>query len=364
MCVNGLLPVGLLHGAPRQEVTFRVWVLLLLSFIVALGEYDIAQAAESKGKLSPQDINELIPQIQGAERRLVNVRIESEAWVETRASLSDTWQRTPVYSSVTAWLKPGAEHKAKVDVHKNVMKWEDGAAPYVEESYSVSYDGQVGKTLNHTTGHSGKSIAVKQASVVPTVPQRLQSKSIDSCTGAQFTLQFFFGKEGEFKAFSELFRVAISPKALEAGAFEVAREKLGEIDCIKIGSAEGRDWGYISYWLDPARGFAFLGYDNVAFLKDGSERIISRIRVQQVKEVSKNVWWPTEATIESDTREPNAPYQRTVYRAVKVIANDPNFDENVFSPAFPKGYRVDDKMTGKTYVVDDANLVPITEPNK
>jgi hypothetical protein len=324
---------------------------MVISFAVIFVNCGLVRAGEVKDKLSPQEINELIPQIQAAESRLLNIKVDSEAWVETRASQSETWQRTPVCCSVTAWLKPDAERKARVDVHKNVMKWENGAAPYIEENYSVSYDGQVGKTLINTTSHSGKSTAIKQASIIPNAPERLRAKSIDSCTGARYTLQFFFGEGDNFKAFSELFRVSISPKALEANVFEVTREEFQNVDCIKF-NLGGRDWGHLSYWLDPSRGFAFLGHDNVAILKDGKESVISRIRVQQLKEVAENVWWPTEATIESDPREPNDPYNRTVYKATKVVANDPNFDESVFSTAFPKGYTVDDKITGKTYVVD------------
>jgi hypothetical protein len=351
MCVDKFLSAKLLHERSGQEITFGLLILMVISFAVIFVNCGLVRAGEVKDRLSPQEINEFIPQIQAAESRLLNIKVDSEAWVETRASLSDTWQRTPIYCSATAWLKPGAERKARVDVHKNVMKWENGAAPYIEENYSVSYDGQVGKTLFHTTRHSDKSTAIKQAIIVPNTPERLRSKSMDSCTGARFTLQFHFGDGDNFKSFSELSRSAISPQALEAEAFEVNWEKLGGTDCIKIG-LEGRDWGYIRYWIDPSRGFAFLGHDNVSILSDGRERVITRIRVQQVKEIAENVWWPTEATIESDPHEPNSPYNRTVYKAIKVIANDPNFDESVFSPVFPKGYTVDDKITGKTYVVD------------
>jgi hypothetical protein len=93
------------------------------------------------------------------------------------------------------------------------------------------------------------------------------------------------------------------------------------------------------------------------------EHVVSEIRVNKLQEVASGVWWPMEATVESEPRDPNTPYKRTVYRALKVVANDPNFGESVFTPAFPKGYRVDDKVTGKKYVVD-ANLNMIAEPNK
>jgi hypothetical protein len=60
--------------------------------------------------------------------------------------------------------------------------------------------------------------------------------------------------------------------------------------------------------------------------------------------------------------ENGKPWRKFVYRASTVIANDPNFDESIFTVPFPKGYRVEDKITGKTYVVD--SNIPIAEPNK
>lgn len=351
MCMNKNLSSGLLLGGYRQKFTFNIPMTLAMSFIILSIQYDIVWSQDIKIKLTPQEINDLIPQIQMAEKQLLNLRIESEAWVETRNSLSDNWQRTPVYCSVTAWLKPDIERKARVDVHKEVLKWVDGAAPYAEESYAVSYDGHVGKTLFYKTGPINKTIPIKEASITSTAPERLLLKSMDSCTGAQFTLNFFFSKGEHFNSFSEVFCTVISPDALKANVFEVTREKFQESNSIKLNWGN-QDFGNISYWLDPSRGFAFLGYDNVARLKDGRDRVVSRMRVQQVKEVAKNVWWPIEATIESDPRDPNSPYQRTVYKALNVVANDPNFDNNIFTLNFPKGYRVDDKITGKTYIAD------------
>lgn len=354
MHINKFLSSGLLRGGYKREFIFNLSMMMVLSFIIISIRYDAVWAEDTMDKLTPKEINELIPQIQEAERRFENIRVESEEWVETRASLSDNWQRTPIYCSVTAWLKPDKERKVRVDVHKEVLKWIDGTAPYGEESYSASYDGHIGKTIFYSTGPRGKAIPIKEGRIVPTIPEKLRLKSTDSCIGSQFTLQFFFSEGEQFSSFSELFRVAISPDALKANVFEITREEFQGSNCIKFNWGK-QDWGNISYWLDPPRGFAFLGYDNVARIKDGRDRVVSRIRVQQVKEVIKNVWWPIEATIESDPREPNSPYQRTVYRALNVVANDPNFDNSVFTLNFPKGYRVDDKITGKKYVVDSNN---------
>jgi len=34
-----------------------------------------------------------------------------------------------------------------------------------------------------------------------------------------------------------------------------------------------------------------------------------------------------------------------------VVANDPNFDETIFTVPFPDGYLIDDKVAGKKYIV-------------
>ncbi len=107
----------------------------------------------------------------------------------------------------------------------------------------------------------------------------------------------------------------------------------------------------ISWWLDPSRGFALLGHDNIRIREDGSERVSTRIRVTKLKEAAPGVWWPMEAYGESRLSKPGEPYSRTVYRASSVVANDPNFDEAIFTVPFPEGYLIDDQIAGKKYRV-------------
>ena len=114
-------------------------------------------------------------------------------------------------------------------------------------------------------------------------------------------------------------------------------------------------WGRETWWFDPNRGFALIAYLHTNADKDGIEHVLSDIRVNKLQEVATGVWWPMEATVESESRDPNITYKRTVYRALSVVANDPNFDNSIFTITFPKGYRVHDKVAEKTYVVD-ANL--------
>jgi hypothetical protein len=323
----------------------------LIVFLVVFGS-SIIRAEESKVVLSVEEIRGLVPQIKAAETRLSNLKVESEAWVEEKASagpLSDPcepWKRTPVYASTTGWFDGRPQGKIRVDVNLQVSEWKEGAAPYLEESYSVGFDGRYGRYAKHSPGHGGETYSVGQGEIILGRPDQLKHRYLDSCTGRQFSSIFFFGQEGY--TFSQFPEVATSPAALEAGAFQFAREKFQGVECIRIGSGEQRG-GHICYWLDPARGFALRGYDSIRVLEDGSERVLSRIRVTKLEKVTSNVWWPIEAYVESDRHRPGEPYKRTVYRASKVIANDPNFVEGIFTVPFPDGYFVDDKVNGKKY---------------
>ena len=323
----------------------------------------IVQAQESKSSLSVEDVNALIPVIEGAEeRRFLSLEIESEAWGETKTSLSDPcepWQRTPIYVSCNGWFNGSPEGRARVDVHKEVFRWRDGPAPYGESSYSVGFDGKHGRVVHYTRGHSGKTFPLKEAKLLADAPEQLRVNFLRICTGARYSFQFFFSDEDkdEGRTFSRFFKAAISPAALEAKAFEVALEEFQGVECIKFGSGNQK-WGHITYWLDPARGIALLGHDNISIREDGSERVSTRIRVTKLKEVAEGIWWPMEATSISSPIKPGDPYSRTVYRASDVVANDPNFDENVFTVPFPDGYLIDDQVAGIKYRVGEDPNAP------
>lgn len=325
------------------------WTVLFVLFGTS-----IVRAKKSKFILSAEDTKSLTLQLKAAESRLSNLMVESEAWVEEKSStvsLSDPcepWRRTPVRTKTTAWFDGRPKARARVDVHLHVSEWEGGDAPYFEESYSLGFDGQYGRVAKHSMRHSGKTHAIKEGEVLSSVPGQLQMKYLDSCTGRQFSSIFFFGYEDlKFSKFAE---AATSPTVLEAKRFEFTLEEFQNVACIKLSSGPQK-WGHISYWLDPTRGFALLGYDNMRMLDDGSQRVQSRIRVTKLKKVDPNIWWPMEAYVESDRHAPGEPYKRTVYRASNVVANDPNFDDTIFEVPFPHGYLINDKVKKSKYRV-------------
>jgi hypothetical protein len=171
-----------------------------LTFIF-LGALSVTQAKGVTSVFSTDVLKEITDAVESAERPMIsNLKVESEVWIETRASLSDPcepWNRTPICVLATAWFDGLVGGKARYDVHRQVLEWQNGAAEYIEESYSVGFDGQQGRLVRFTTGPIGKVLPVEEGVVFKDSPRRLGTDLLRTCTGAQFSLQFFFANEEE-----------------------------------------------------------------------------------------------------------------------------------------------------------------------
>jgi hypothetical protein len=305
----------------------------------------------SKSFLSVQELKGLAPMIEAAEKKPKSVKIEAEIWVETKTDFYDPcelWKKTPIHKSYTAWVDGGSEGKERMDVHKDVTEWLNGSAPYVEESYSMSFDGQQGRYINKSVGPLGQAHPVTEGEILPEAPKRLGRGA-----GIYWSLSFF---NGEMYSFSKIFKLASEPNSEAASELEFSFEEFEGAECIKIRSK----LYYITYWLDPSHGFALRGRKSME-MQNGHEELAELVKVTKLKEVS-GVWWPMEVVTVKKPYEPGKPWRQYIYRSSDVTINDPNFDSKVFAPTFPKGHRVKNKITGKNYIVD-ANLDMIEEPN-
>jgi len=334
--------------------------------VILISSAAVLQAKESKSILSAKEIRDLAVQIETVEKSLLNIKIQSEAWVERKTSSApcNPWKKTPIYWSSTAWLDGLPTGKMRVDVNRQVLEWKDGAAPTAEESYSAGFDGQYGRVANHTFGHSGKILPLEKGELTPDAPKNLKIGQASYFTGTGFSINFWPVNKG-YKL-SQVFYLASDTNTAAASKtdeLEFTREKFQGVDCIKFGPRSQKG-GHESYWLDPSRGFALIGYEHTSILKDGSEKVKSRIKVNKLKEVAPGVWWPMEAFLERALLDPQKPYERIIYHVTDVIANDPNLDENIYTVPFPKGYMVDDKVTGKKYKVGEEPNTPKEQPRK
>jgi hypothetical protein len=354
------------------KVKFVYFVFLALLFLVN----DIT-AEETASKLSAEELKTVAQSIRAVEDALLNVRIDSNSWVEHGPSSSGPWERTPVCFSTSAFFENISSSRARIDFHKSVLPWVNGAAPYLKESYSVSFDGVQGRRKAISSSHSGKSFDRDRGSILAEAP--LQLTSCGKITGIEASLFFYYRNMPAPlpKRFSVSFEGAADPNyflSVLAAAdpkysnrkplkSKVVLEKLGGIQCIKAACIPDDSFRQ-EWWLDPNRGFALLRFDDLRKDQDGNEQVKSSINVTKLEEVAENIWWPMEAYFVQCPRETDKPWKRIVYRASNVVANDPNFDEGIFTVPFPDGYLIDDQVAGRKYKVGEDPNAPKEQSKK
>lgn len=336
---------------------------LLLTFLFLL---NTGTAKETVHELSVEELKAVAQSMRAVEDVLLNVRIDSNCWFERGPSSSGPWERTPVCFSTTAFFENISSSRARIDFHKDVVRWENGAAPYLQRSYSVGFDGVQGRRREISSSHSGKIFDRDRGSILAEAP--LQLTSCGKITGIGASLFFHYRNMPAPlpKRFSVSFEgaadpnyflsvlAAADPKYLNRKPLkhEVVLEELRGIQCIKAACIPDDSFRQ-EWWLDPNRGFALLRFDDLRKDKDGNEQVKSSINVTKLEEVAENIWWPMEAYFVQCPRETDKPWKRIVYRASNVVANDPNFDESIFTIPFPEGYLIDDQVAGRKYKVGE-----------
>lgn len=305
--------------------------------------------------LTSQELKKISEDTNSIEKKLLNIKIESETWVElkSQADSCEIWEKTPVSATATAWFDSPKNKKGRINFNKLSLKWVDGASDHIDHNYTVAFDGQFGKRIDHTNIFNNKTFNLNKGELSSDVPEDLTEGASMMITGRRFTL-FFTTPANSDISWPKFFNLASEKEPSLIKFFDFTMEEFMGIQCIKVSTEKSRGWGKI-YWIDPARGYSLIGFKSTGLNKDNSERLITSFKVTQLKEVAPGVWWPMEAIEESASLKPGEPNHRTIYRASSVIANDPNFNKNIFSPSFPKGYNVNDKIKGKTYIVDSNN---------
>ncbi len=344
---------------------------LLLIFPSIFNEVN---ANEPSSELSMEELKIIAQSIRAIEDSLDNVRIDSNCRIEYGPSSSGPWEKTPICFSTTAFFDNISSNRARIDFHKDVSRWENGAAPYLDRSYSVSFNGVQGRRKDVSSSYSGNIFNRKKGEISPEAP--VQLTGCGRIVGIEASLFFYYrNMPSPFpKRFSANFEAAADPNSFMSALaatdpnylnvkplkHKVVFEELGGIQCIK--AACMGDYSLHRWWLDPNRGFALLRFEDLRRDPNGNVQIKSSIDVTRLKEVGKDIWWPMEAYFVESPRETGQPWKRIVYQASNVVANDPNFNNDVFVINFPKGYKVDDTVNRKNYIVD-ANLNMIPEPN-
>jgi len=301
----------------------------------------IASSASVEASIPKMD--DFLEKLALRERTLQNLMVIGDAWDEkSNASGVGNWERSKTGMSVTAWYDGMAGSAARVDVRHQVHPWVHGAAPFNESSFTLAFDGQVGKRINYTGGPLGKSIKVMAGMLYPTMPDDLPM--LGYASGTLFSIYFV----GPHTSMSQCLRTELQEwhRTRPDAPITINEEKFEGTDAIRIafGSPEK---GQQVWWFDSQRGLSLLNFRQWQLLQDGRACCYIEIRVAQLEEVAPNLWYPLEAyryegwypsaadRYVGPPRASNQPRVRKCYKASKVVANDPVFDKAVFSPAFP-----------------------------
>jgi hypothetical protein len=325
-------------------LTGLIKIMLLIGLLNGVASDGSRAGQRESGASGGPSLEELASEIAGSESKLLNLKVESQATVQKRGSQPGQWEDTPVCVVCTAWYNGLPGSKVRVDVVKEVLEWEDGPAPLGESSYSVAFDGQYGRTARHNVGPVGETAQVGRGEISADRPAKLKTQLLRAATGAG--LSTFFFRDNERAKLSDLFKEAASQNT----AVQITSETLLGFSCIKVTGGDPAA-GHQSYWFDPSRGFALVGYELINKRTDGTLWVVGRIRVSELREAAPGIWYPTEGYYECDSSPESGDEadRRYHYRASIAVANDPAFDESVFSPMFPAGYTIDDRVQGLRY---------------
>jgi len=336
--------------------------MIFLSVILFI-ELSIANSSQT---LSVTDVEELITQIEAAENRLNNVRIKAEVWQEQASSPDGPWEQAKSYVQATSWLDGRSKDKGKVNVHSEISRIslaDSEDYEHREQSYTASYDGQAGRLLFHKDGKKGQPQPAEHARIMDSVPQIVRGIGTGLVTSRRFTLNYFFvdAYKDAPSSFSQWLKMFIQPEAQNLAAdfgqeYKFVPETYEGVESVRFtikAQADEAPSVEMHFWFDPNRGFALLGHENVRYKEPDNKFVDTRIKVTKLEKVDDGIWWPVEGAIESDRQIREGVYARTVFRALNVVANDPDFDNDIFTIPFPEGTRVHDELADKTYVVGD-----------
>lgn len=291
------------------------------------------------------EVDEVGNRVKKAESKITNIKFDSEISIERKASATDKWEKTPIGVLATVWLdgKPGG--KFKVDVHSEVFEWHDGVTPYLENSYSVSFDGKKGKSAHH---HFVHVFGLDDKGKLKKKAEKRQVAVGDVVLGKPTMFKSGFSKIITGKVFctvyqSEVIGYSFSKLLLN---FKDKKSKVAENFQFTQSIREGKEYLEIDSkktkvkkqtLLDPARGYALLEisekYDN---------QVISKMTIVELTEVAKGIWFPTHAILERPTGKPEEPFEKITFKATNVIVNSSDFNETVFDVDFPKKYKIKD----------------------
>jgi hypothetical protein len=340
-------------------------LVIIFMFMIVAGcskePEELSTVEYASTNLSIAEIKGIGETIEFIEDSLFNVRMDSNSVFDYGPSATGPWTRTPKCMLASAIFGGKEGQKAKIDVHKNIMPWKQGAAPYLDMKFSVSYDGEKGMYKKDSISYGGKTKKRKEAIVVSEIPWELRTHGYDKLLGLKSSIFYYHSDNPNNITFSRLFEIVASlmmqkenpgivkkagadmPKGKRNTKMLAFREDLNGIECIRIGieliSGAGRE----AWWLDPNRGFSLLKYEHYKKDKEGEDVLVNSIEVVELLEASGDIWWPTKSILidrRPGQQKPEEIYSRLTCIVSSVVVNDVKLKSDAYEIQLPADYSV------------------------
>jgi hypothetical protein len=310
----------------REPMYFFLEIALMFGMVVGLTN-DVAGQPDLLGQLAKG--------IAESEKKLLNLRVDGRSRSELWDATESGWKYAGEME-VTAWYPGVPGGKVRIEVHKDVAIWIDGAAPFAQESYAIAYNGHISQRLQRSVGTPVQQHQDLRGKVGPKRSEEVAGGNWAS--GWAYSLYGFWDRAG--KRLSSVFDSKDFVLAAQEAQYE-------GVKCIQLTAAGPRE--HYTWYLDPARGYAILGYERMT--PQSPHAVLSRLVMEQFVQAAPGIYYPSKGFAENFLPD-GTPFARSLYEASKVLANDPSFSEEVFTIKWPAGVTILDETTGNIITVE------------
>lgn len=289
------------------------------------------------------EFNEAImPGIKKAEKAIHNFEMEFEMWGQRKRlnSTSDDWKDSGQYAKVR--LLADGQRTGRIRLHVFVERWGSGKAMH-ERSYALSYNGKQGKELFDAKTSKGKTLEVKECTILSSRSDTIRSQMSAGQYVQPFILNFLgFSRDGGFSKYLKPF---MDPKFNAPVQFSrnIDLVELENTECVRI-QIKATGVSGTTYWLDPAKNYAPLAMKHFDLNEEDQEVNARSTKVLKFKKVSDHVWFPVKTQTEAPGIKTAGRWTITVSEVRINIKDlrDVNFDLSI-----PDDYKIIDKRTKK-----------------
>jgi hypothetical protein len=243
-----------------------------------------------------------------------------------------------------------------MDVHRQLLPWTNGPAPFELTSYVVTYDGRIGV---HYTSKHGDFTSPKSTSEGEIGGRRPDLLTLNYA-GWRSTI-FGFTESSNFDG--QRFSTLLETPGAKIEQLEVTENGKQFLQVTRIAEfpAVRKGMGKHVFWFDPEHNYAIARIiEYRATLNESRTKLIytdtvgADQRITGYWEVAPGISYPKRVDLVNFEKHKNGNRERdfeSVTEISKVTVNDPKIDDRTFQFIFPKGTQVVDTVSNKYFTI-------------